>query len=256
MKSCQTTLYFEVRKRRDLYLWLSATPTGPSIKFHVVNVHTMDELRLTGNCLHSSRPILSFDASFDNETNASHLRLIRELFATSFGTPYGHPKSQPFHDHVISFSYVDNKIWFRHYQIKDNAIDAKAAAKMLSQGEQPVELIEIGPRFVLDIIRIFNGSMGGQTIYTNPNYLPPNLLRFEYLRNKGTTYANRKLQDYQRQDRSEDLSNIPKNPLDDVFNDNDLPNENDDEEEDDENEEVFDDDEEEDDDDEGEEDDE
>jgi hypothetical protein len=39
-------------------------------------VHTMDELRLTGNCLKASRPFLVFDKSFDF---APHLQLTKEL---------------------------------------------------------------------------------------------------------------------------------------------------------------------------------
>lgn len=34
-------------------------------------------------------------------------------------------------------------------------------------------LTEIGPRFVLDLIKIFDGSFGGSTIYENPNYTTP-----------------------------------------------------------------------------------
>lgn len=37
MKSCTTCLFFEVRKKRDLYLWMSRTPLGPSVKFYVLN---------------------------------------------------------------------------------------------------------------------------------------------------------------------------------------------------------------------------
>ena len=37
MKSCNSALFLEVRKRKDLYLWLSKTPNGPSVKFLVVN---------------------------------------------------------------------------------------------------------------------------------------------------------------------------------------------------------------------------
>jgi ribosome biogenesis protein BRX1 len=37
----------------------------------------MEELHFTGNCLKGSRPILSFDSSFDSEP---HLRVIKELF--------------------------------------------------------------------------------------------------------------------------------------------------------------------------------
>ena len=37
----------------------------------------MDELRLTGNCLKGSRPLLSFDASFSSQPE---LKLLKELF--------------------------------------------------------------------------------------------------------------------------------------------------------------------------------
>jgi ribosome biogenesis protein BRX1 len=78
-------------------------------------VHTMDELRLTGNCLKGSRPFLSFDKSFDK---APHLSLLKEMFIQVFNVPRGHPKSQPFFGHVLSFYVVDGKIWVRHYQVR------------------------------------------------------------------------------------------------------------------------------------------
>lgn len=34
-------------------------------------------------------------------------------------------------------------------------------------------LTEIGPRFILDPIKILDGSFGGSTIYENPHYLTP-----------------------------------------------------------------------------------
>jgi ribosome biogenesis protein BRX1 len=37
----------------------------------------MDELKMTGNCLKGSRPILSFDKNFESEP---HLILIKEVF--------------------------------------------------------------------------------------------------------------------------------------------------------------------------------
>jgi hypothetical protein len=32
----------------------------------------------------------------------------------------------------------------------------------------------LGPRFVLNPIRMFEGSFGGPTLYQNPNYVSPN----------------------------------------------------------------------------------
>lgn len=58
-------------------MWASKTPNGPSAKFHVENIHTMDELKMTGNCLKGSRPLLSFDKQFDDKP---HWKLIKEMF--------------------------------------------------------------------------------------------------------------------------------------------------------------------------------
>src|SRR6476661_7247938 len=58
-------LFFETRRGGELFWWMGKTPNGPCIKFYVQNVHSAQELKLTGNCLKGSRPLLSFDASFD-----------------------------------------------------------------------------------------------------------------------------------------------------------------------------------------------
>lgn len=44
---------------------------------HVQNVHTMDELKMTGNCLKGSRGLLSFDQAFEETAWG---RLTKELF--------------------------------------------------------------------------------------------------------------------------------------------------------------------------------
>ena len=58
-------------------MWAAKTPNGPSIKLHVQNIHTMDELKMTGNCLKGSRGVLSFDKAFD-ETEWG--KLTKEVF--------------------------------------------------------------------------------------------------------------------------------------------------------------------------------
>lgn len=66
---------------QDVYLWISNIAIGPSAKFLVHNVHTMDELRMSGNCLKGSRPVLSFDCVFDSQP---HLTLIKQLLVQVF----------------------------------------------------------------------------------------------------------------------------------------------------------------------------
>jgi len=109
MRSCNSVLFLECRKHQDAYLWVGRVgeKAGPSAKFHISNVHTMDELRLTGNCMKGSRPILSFDESFQR---IGHLKILKELFIDVFGTPRGHPKSKPFVDRVMAFYYADKKV--------------------------------------------------------------------------------------------------------------------------------------------------
>jgi ribosome biogenesis protein BRX1 len=110
MRGCNTVLFLECRKRQDAYLWMGRVggpSPGPSARFHVTNIHTMDELRLTGNCMKHSRPILSFDESFGR---LDHLKLLKELFVDIFGTPRGHPKSKPFVDRVMAFYYADDRV--------------------------------------------------------------------------------------------------------------------------------------------------
>ena len=155
MRNCNQCIFFENKKRRDLFCWISNVSTGPCAKFLVENVHTMEELKMTGNCLQGSRPLLSFDPRFDQ---TPHHQLLKELLTQAFVTPNHHPKSQPFLDHVLTFTIVDHRIWFRNYQI----VDEEGA------------VAEIGPRFVLNPIKIFDGSFGGAVLWTNEHYVSPN----------------------------------------------------------------------------------
>lgn len=175
IKGCNTTIFLEARKRQDLYMWVSRVGTGPSARFLVQNVHTMDELKMTGNALHGSRPLLTFDTAFDEHP---HLQVVKKLFTQVWGTPKGHPKSKPFIDRVMSFYYADGKIWCRNFQIADEADSKKVEQAALHRGEDLVQLIEIGPRFVITPIRIFDGSFGGQTLYQNAHYVSPNEVLF------------------------------------------------------------------------------
>ena len=61
MKNCSRVLLVEGRRKRDVFLWAGIVARGPSVKFEVENIHTMAELKMTGNCLAASR--LDFDFS-------------------------------------------------------------------------------------------------------------------------------------------------------------------------------------------------
>lgn len=181
LQSCNNAIFFDSRRKSDLYMWLARVPLGPTFKFQVMNVHTTTEVRLAGNCLHGSRPILHFDNAFQQQP---HLRMLRTMLIQMFGTPRNHPKSKPFHDHIMNFYYLDKKIWFRHYQISPETAEA-------ANDPEKQELTEIGPRFVLEPIRLFSGSFCGQPLYVNNNYSSPSALRKEAKRAKGSEYAAR-----------------------------------------------------------------
>ena len=177
---CKNCIYFEHRKREFL-MWLFRSPDGPCVKFQVRNIHTISDIRLLGNCLKYSRPFISFDKSFDV---TPHLQLLKEMFTHAFNTPKNHPKSKPFFDHVICLYHINNNIFFRNYQIlnelKEKFTDADDHSKL--------QLVEIGPRFVLTIIKIFDGPLGGKTIYSNPSYIAP----FDLIKKNNNKYVARR----------------------------------------------------------------
>ncbi|KAH8827049.1 Brix domain-containing protein [Flagelloscypha sp. PMI_526] len=182
LNNCNNTIYFEARRHEDLYMWAAKTPNGPSLKFHVQNIHTMDELKMTGNCLKGSRGILSFDKAFD-ETESG--KLTKEVLTHIFGVPPTARKAKPFIDHILSFSMLDSKIWFRNFQILEKD-------PMQPNGPPQTSLVEIGPRFVLTPIRIFEGAFSGATVYSNPEFVSPAAIRKEINRERGNKYKQRK----------------------------------------------------------------
>ena len=110
------------------------------------------------------------------------------------------------------------QVWVRHYQVVDKAADDKGAARLLAaRGEQSTVLVEIGPRFVLDPIRIFAGSMGGATLWTSPTYIAPGRILHELKSRKSASYAQRVQATTERRERGEQLV-LPEDPLGDVFN--------------------------------------
>ncbi|EGV65103.1 Ribosome biogenesis protein brx1 [Yamadazyma tenuis] len=186
--NCNNIFFFEARKHQDLYLWVSKPPNGPTLKFHVQNLHTLDELNFTGNCLKGSRPILSFDKSFEL---GDHFKLMKELFIHNFGVPPNSRKSKPFVDHVITFSIVDNKVWIRNFQISET-LETKETDEDINVDD--LSLIEIGPRLVLTLITILEGSFGGPKIYENKEYVSPNFVRAQ-IKQQAAEDAKKRVQD-------------------------------------------------------------
>ena len=223
LKSANNILFLEGRKHTDLYMWASRLPAGGSVKFLVQNVHTMAEVKMTGNAMKHSRPLLIFDAAFDG---APHLQYIRAILQAALGAPKGHPRVKPFIDHALSFFWLDGRVWVRHYQIiYDNATHTDAPPPTNQTAAPPtphvsalgnVQLVEIGPRLCLAPIRIFSGSFEGATLWESSDYVSPNELRASLRKRKGEEYAARvqgkaKTREHKRASRMDD------NEVDAVF---------------------------------------
>ncbi|SMR56677.1 unnamed protein product [Zymoseptoria tritici ST99CH_3D1] len=216
--NCNNVLFFEARKGKDLYIWLSKPPNGPTVKLHCQNVHTMEELNFTGNCLKGSRPVLSFDANFDK---MAHTRVLKELLTHTFGVPQSSRKVKPFVDHVMGFTLADGKIWIRCYQISETEVaksqkaaegeaDTAAPAKAITKAtggkpETHITLVEIGPRLVLTPIVILEGSFGGPVIYENKEFVSPNQIRSDLRKSKAGRYNRRAESEMGRKARHRDL---------------------------------------------------
>jgi ribosome biogenesis protein BRX1 len=105
----------------------------------------MDELKMTGNCLKGSRGLLSFDAAFEEtewgrltkelftHVSISHMALVSswggERYECSvvrwkqiFGVPPQARRAKPFIDHILTFTILDSKIWFRNFQVRHDPI--------------------------------------------------------------------------------------------------------------------------------------
>ena len=201
LAGCRYVLYFEARKRQDLYLWAAGT-AGPSAKFLVQQIKPMEALWLTGNCLLGSRPLLSFDGSFDQ---SPHMRLLKQLLATIFQAPKGHPRSKPFHDHVLAFAFCQGRVVLRHYQVVP-------PTKTSEDG-----LVEIGPRLALVPIKFFGGAFGGATLYDNGAFISPNVARSEVKRKRKGDAIGHVAQKQRRRDKVATKGALPDDPLDDVF---------------------------------------
>lgn len=61
---------------------------------------------------------------------------------------------------MLQFQNCSPHFWLFHFQII----------------EEDASLVEIGPRFVLNLIKMFKGSFGGLTLYENPHFRSPNLV--------------------------------------------------------------------------------
>ena len=132
---------------------------------------------------------------------------------------------------MLNFSIHDNRIWMRNYQI-------------ILEGENKVkedkfkpEVVEIGPRIVLNLQRIQEGPFSGQAIYLNPgtfitvyrhnvifyyfnilDYVGPNeRRRANTLGRKDKSYFNKVVAKEHKEKMKAEVPEAPKHVTDDIF---------------------------------------
>lgn len=182
LEDCDFAMFLEGRRSEDLYLWLSDVASdGPSAKFYVQNVHTAGELNMKGNCMRKSRAIVSFSPEFDEPSNPE-LAIVKRLLEQAFSVSEDHPKINPYYDHVINFSFLDGRIWYRNYQILEQEVSGKA-------GE--LSLLEVGPRFCMQLIKIHERSFSGQILFRNESFVSPNEIRSLAKQQASSKYVRR-----------------------------------------------------------------
>lgn len=129
-------------------------------------------------------------------------------------------RAKPFVDHVTSFSLTDGKVWFRNYQlVHDSPLDvtktgdddtpeeiARKALKLSKNVEDNMSLNEIGPRFVLTPVKIFEGSFGGAVVWQNEDFLTPQAKQQNMKVAKAAEYRARKGQESETKGRREVLN--------------------------------------------------
>lgn len=87
---------------------------------------------------------------------------------------------------MLAFYWLDGRIWFRNYQIADEFVPEKEG-----KNKNEEVLIEMGPRFVMNPIKILSSSFGGTVIWENEAYVSPNAIRALRRNKKSSKYVQR-----------------------------------------------------------------
>ena len=98
----------------------------------------------------------------------------------------------------------------------ERVTEAVSAVGTGDGGQDPLSLVEMGPRFVLDPIRMFAGSLGGPTLFSNGSYVSPNAVRSARKRKAGIKFEDRQEAKKVVKEKKAEPA-VPRGPLDDVF---------------------------------------
>lgn len=147
-------LLLDARDPHRLYMWAAGCPDGPSAMFRVHNVHTVAELQFEARRCAGVRNLLSFDTGFEA---SAEKRVIKALLTRAFTVPRAAvtPQDSGAHrvKHAVNFGLVGGRIWVRVYRINQETIPGAG-----------LDVVEIGPRMVLEPVRIIAGGFEGAII--------------------------------------------------------------------------------------------
>ena len=158
---CAMALLLDARDAKRLYLWTAGCPDGPSAMFRVLNVHTVAELKFDVRRAAGVRSLLCFDKGFEASADR---RVLKQLLASAFGVPRatgararesdGNKSAVKRVQHTLNFALLDDRIWLRVYRI-GRSVDGA------------LDVAEIGPRLVLEPVRIIASGFGGAILHSS-----------------------------------------------------------------------------------------
>lgn len=154
--NCDRALLLDARDSRRLYMWVAGCPDGPSAMFRVLNVHTVAELKFDVRSSAGARSLLCFDHGFEE---CAERRVLKALITQTFGVPRGTRSARGGAlvervRHTLSFSWLDGRVWLRVYRMGIGL-----------NGEN--DLVEIGPRLVLQPVRVIASGFSGAILSTH-----------------------------------------------------------------------------------------
>lgn len=134
ISECDSVLFFQSTKRAD-DLWMGLLD-GISVLFRIYNVFTIRDCNFPVNPFKDCGYVLMFSQEFEEMEHLKHVKMVVEHIF----------RSNEVKDKALCFFYLDGMIWVRTYKI----------------GEK---LEEVGPRFVLEVLRVFERCFGGEILY-------------------------------------------------------------------------------------------
>nr|UXY87374.1 ribosome biogenesis protein BRX1 [Cryptomonas sp.] len=152
------SIFFNSIKSKIDQILISSHFYDVTYLFSIYNFKSCADFCFFGNCSKWSKPIIVFDKYFDDKP---HLAILKNIFVEIFTSKSKGKLSEPLVDHVISFVYVNSKVWLRVYQVKY----IKNLGLDDSKREEEVIFLEIGPRVSLIPIKAWSNLKKKQVIF-------------------------------------------------------------------------------------------